>query len=107
VGVAISLDDVPADSVTVSFDSSWRYEDSQQGLFDVSYDGGVTFSAVRRFQPSDRVPDTAYIDEHSSFDLANPEGGSLLILRWSVFDAGNDWWWAIDNVQRGVELRTW
>jgi hypothetical protein len=98
VSPVIPLGVIPPSSVTVSFDSSWRYEDSQEGLLDVSYDGGGTFFEVRRFLPSDPVPDTAYIDEHSSFPLANPGGGSL-ILRWWVRNAGNDWWWAIDNLE--------
>ena len=31
-------------------------------------------------------------------DLANPAGASELVIKFGMFDAGNDWWWAIDNV---------
>lgn len=49
----VSLDGVPANSVVVSFVSSFRYEDSQAGLLDVSYDGGTTYSSLRAYLPSD------------------------------------------------------
>ncbi|MFH1884163.1 MAG: LamG domain-containing protein [Planctomycetota bacterium] len=32
-------------------------------------------------------------------DLDNPLGAASVVLTFGLFDAGNDWWWAIDNVE--------
>ena len=34
--------------------------------------------------------------------LNNPAGASNLKLTFGMFDAGNDWWWAVDNLAVGV-----
>jgi len=31
--------------------------------------------------------------------LDNPEGAKKVVLTFGLFDAGNDWWWAIDNIE--------
>ncbi|MCP4607343.1 MAG: LamG domain-containing protein, partial [Planctomycetes bacterium] len=37
--------------------------------------------------------------------LDAPEGAKKVVLTFGLFDAGNDWWWAIDNIEvRGVVL---
>lgn len=32
-------------------------------------------------------------------DLDNPPWATSVVLTFGLFDAGNDWWWAIDNVK--------
>jgi hypothetical protein len=37
-------------------------------------------------------------NEHVTLGLNNPGGASEMVLTFGLFDAGNDWWWAVDNV---------
>ena len=97
---AISLVGVDAalTGIQVDFDSSFRPYDGQTGLVDVSFDGGTTFSNLLTL-------DTASLGGNSVLDRAD-EAVSLLtarssddlILRFGMTNAGNDWWWAVDNV---------
>jgi hypothetical protein len=32
-------------------------------------------------------------------NLENPPWATDVVLTFGLFDAGNDWWWAIDNIQ--------
>ncbi len=38
-----------------------------------------------------------------SFPLNNPAGAAIAVLRFRLSDAGNDWWWAIDNIEVRIE----
>ncbi len=102
---AISLDGVDANSVSLKFDSSWRpeYDDDyhQAGNITVSYDGGAETEVLR--WESDEASEF-YKDDNSTNDtitvsLKNPAGAKSMVLKFGLFDAGNDWWWAIDNIQ--------
>jgi len=31
--------------------------------------------------------------------LNNPAGAQEMVITFGMLDAGNDWWWAIDNVK--------
>lgn len=95
---AIAFSGVEPGKLVLAYDSSWRYEDSQEGHVEVSFDGGVSFELVRDYVPGDPVPDVEYIDERVSLRLDNPSDGSL-VVRWTIANAGNDWWWAIDHVE--------
>ncbi len=95
----IDLMESAAGTVEVTFDSSWRPEDLQKARLMVSFDGA---EAIEIFQwtstPTDATfkPDAA--NENLTFALDNPEGASTAVLSFEVFDGGNDWWWAIDNI---------
>ena len=99
----ISLDGIPAGSAFLQFASSWRPEyDSnyrQSGKIEVSYDGGP-FEQILLWVSDSGSPN--YHDhapnETVLVDLGNPAGASELVIKFGMFDAGNDWWWAIDNV---------
>lgn len=93
----IDLSGVEAGSVVLSFDSSFRAETPQIAILDVSFDNGASFSEILKYD-SNLLPDGDLITGPLSFPLSNPSGGTL-IARWSLVEAGNDWWWAIDNVQ--------
>ncbi|MEC7201997.1 MAG: hypothetical protein VXW84_15240, partial [Verrucomicrobiota bacterium] len=107
---AISLDGIAAGTAFLQFASSWRPEyDSnyrQSGKIEVSYDGGP-FTEVLLWLSDSSSPN--YHDhapnETVLVDLANPAGASELVIKIGMFDAGNDWWWAIDNlvVNAGVK----
>jgi hypothetical protein len=32
-------------------------------------------------------------------DIDNPPWATNVVLKFGMFDAGNDWWWAIDNIK--------
>lgn len=91
-----SLAGVGADSVNISFDSSFRAEPTQIGLLDVSFDGGATFSNLLTLD-GNTIPDEERINEHLSFDVSNPDSGDL-VFRFGLVEGSNDWWWAVDNV---------
>ena len=91
-------------SLWLIFDSSWRPEfDSnyhQTANVTVSYDGGTPVEVLLwesdEASASYKPPAT---NETVVVDLQNPAGAQSLVLTFGLFDAGNDWWWAIDNVE--------
>ena len=38
-------------------------------------------------------------NETITVDLENPPWATTVVLTFGLYDAGNDWWWAIDNVK--------
>ncbi|MDH3684814.1 MAG: PEP-CTERM sorting domain-containing protein [Myxococcales bacterium] len=38
------------------------------------------------------------VDERVDLDIPVPAGATEVVLTFGFFDAGNDWWWAIDNI---------
>ena len=99
---AIALDNVAANTVLLAFDSSWRPEfdsSNQSADLSVKFDDGepnVLFTWIS--DPNDDNFKGEAIDEQVLLPLNNPEGANTMIITWRMFDAGNDWWWAIDNV---------
>ena len=105
----ISLADFNAGEAHLVFDSSWRPWDQQTGLIEVAFDGGE-FSEVLRWE-SDSSSDFFKSDfayhwnESVVLPLDNPAGAQTATLRISYLTAGNDWWWALDNLAvTGVRL---
>lgn len=101
---AISLAGIAENSVTLDFDSSWRdeFDDNyhQTANITVSYDGGAAVEILR--WESDSSSPNFHDDapnEHVTLGLNNPAGAGEAVLTFGLFDAGNDWWWAVDNVQ--------
>ena len=67
----------------------------------MSYDGGSEVEVLR--WESDEASEY-YKDDNSTNDtitvnLQNPAGAKSMVVKFGLFDAGNDWWWAIDNIQ--------
>jgi hypothetical protein len=93
-----------AGALDLHFDSSWRPEfDSnyhQTANITVSYDGGDATEVM--LWESDKAsanykPDST--NESVVVALGNPAGASSAVITFGYFDAGNDWWWAIDNIK--------
>jgi Ca2+-binding RTX toxin-like protein len=97
---AIALAGVEAGTATVTFDSSWRAEGTQKAAIDVSYDGGVTWNRVMLFDSDASSPDfkADATNESVTVALDNPAGATEAIIRFGMFDAGNNWWWAVDDI---------
>ena len=97
----IPFSNLPAGGMSLEFDSSFRPYDAMTGLVDVSFDGGANWQNLLTL-------DTASIEggnsslvranETVTLEVDNPVSGSVM-FRWGMTDAGNDWWWAIDNIR--------
>ena len=100
----IDLSSARPGTVQLKFDSSWRpeYDDNyhQTANITVSFDGGPKIE-VLRWESNSTSP--FYKDDNSTnqtifVDIPNPAGAGSMVLTFGLFDAGNDWWWAIDNI---------
>ncbi len=91
-------------TVHLKFDSSWRpeFDDNyhQTANITVSFDGGDPIE-IMRWESDSGSPN--YKDDNSTnetidIDIDNPAGAMSMVVTFGLFDAGNDWWWAIDNI---------
>ena len=82
-----------AGSLTLQFDSTFRPEVVQRAAVDVSYDGGAPINVLEWI-----VTDDEKTNEAVSVSLANPGGAQSAVVTFSMTDAGNNWFWAIDNI---------
>ncbi len=91
-------------TVVLTFDSSWRpeFDDDyhQTGNLKVSFDGA---KAVELFRWESDAASPKYkpyaTNETVKVNVDNPAGAKKMVLTFGLFDAGNDWWWAIDNIE--------
>ncbi len=100
----ISLSGVAADSVVIEFDSSFRPYDTMTGLVDVSFDGGSSYTNLLTLDTASTPGGESSLDradESVMLPVSNPADGNLMV-RFGYVTTGNDWWWAIDNVQVSV-----
>src|SRR5262249_61292010 len=87
------------------FDSSFRPEapppGNQVGKVEVSYDNGTTWIDLTDLNTynSGGAGSRSRTNEHLTLDAFNPAGATTAKFRFSYLEAGNDWWWAIDNVR--------
>jgi hypothetical protein len=100
---AISLAAIAPDTVTLDFDSSWRreFDDNyhQTANITVSFDGGAAVEVLRwTSEPGDASFKSDATNEHVTLGINNPSGASQMVITFGLFDAGNDWWWALDNL---------
>jgi hypothetical protein len=100
----IDLSSARPGTVKLQFDSSWRpeYDDSyhQTANITVSFDGAEPIE-VLLWESNSTSPN--YKDDNSTnetivLDIPNPAGATSMVVTFGLFDAGNDWWWAIDNI---------
>lgn len=113
----ISLEGVGANTVFLSFVSSWRPEalddsganfttgpngeaiNNQTALVHASFDGGAPVQLMKW----DSVSTSPTYHDHNPNEavllpLNNPAGARNVVLRFSLVEAANDWWWAVDNI---------
>lgn len=89
----ISIAGAPPESLQLQFDSSWRPFADQTGTVTVAFDGGLE-QELLRFDGS--VPDA--LNDTVRIPLENPGGAANMVLTFGLAMAGNDWWWAVDNL---------
>lgn len=86
-------------SVILYFSSSWRPEDNQKANLTVSFDGGDPVEILRFESGGGKFfKDDNSTNDEMEIDIENPGGAKSMVLTWGMIEAGNDWWWAIDNI---------
>ncbi|MHC4435181.1 MAG: hypothetical protein ACYTBS_25385, partial [Planctomycetota bacterium] len=101
----IDVSGAQAGTLELTFDSSWRPE------FDGNYHQTANITAFYdNHDPievllwesdgvSPNFKDDNSTNETITVNLENPPEATSLILTFGLFEAGNDWWWAIDNLE--------
>lgn len=97
---ALNITGQPADSVVLKFDSSWRDEPDQAVNVTASFDGGAAVE-VMRWESIEGGPNFHNDEPNESVTVAlhNPAGAKSVVLTFGYLNAGNNWWWAIDNIE--------
>jgi hypothetical protein len=95
----ISLNGVRANSVHITFSSSFRAEVTQIATLDVTFDG-TNFINLLTYDSNDTInfPDGALFNDPVNIDVNNPGSGTMQ-FRFGMNNASNDWWWAVDNIE--------
>jgi hypothetical protein len=110
----IDLTGVADNTVKLTFDSSWRDDSPQKAIIEVSYDGGSTWAEKLRWESDDPPSAGEFHDDEEDETVTvafDNVGASTLDFRFGYIDAGNDWWWAVDNIvvtgDMTADARTW
>lgn len=84
----------------LAFDSHYRQEAPQKASLTATFDAG---EPLRLLYYSDTTGnDNAGQDVENALirkEIAVPSGATTVTLRWRLFDAGNNWYWAIDHIR--------
>lgn len=93
IGVYTSLQDL-----TLNFDSSWRDYANQTATVTISYDGGTPVEVLRWESAAGPNFHDDNENESVSIPLSPPAGACSMVITFGLTNAGNDWWWAFDNL---------
>jgi len=92
-------------TVQLEFSSSWRpeYDNDyhQTANITASFDGSEPIEVLRwesNTSSPNYKPDNS-TNETITVNVDNPEWAKSVVLTFGLFDAGNDWWWAVDNIK--------
>jgi hypothetical protein len=102
---AIDISGAQAGTVQLKFDSSWRpeFDDNyhQTASITASFNGldPVEVLLWESDSTSPNFKDDNSTNETITVNLDNPPWATSVVLTFGLYDAGNDWWWAIDNIQ--------
>ena len=96
---AIDISAATANSLKLSYDSSWRQE-PQIGKVSVVYDGGAEIQLLKMDEGS-----SDGLNERIVLDMANPIGAKSVVVKWH-YEGSNNWWWAIDNIKIAGDYNT-
>lgn len=91
----ISLAGIQANTVTIGFDSSFKAEPTEIALLDVTFDG-TNFTNLLTFD-GNTLPLDGVFNDPVLLSVNNPSSGTMR-FRFSMNNASNDWWWAVDNI---------
>ncbi|MHC4706882.1 MAG: InlB B-repeat-containing protein, partial [Planctomycetota bacterium] len=101
---AIDITGIEAGTLQLKFDSSWRpeFDDNyhQTANITASLDGGDPVEVLRWESDEASANFHPYAtNETVVVNLDNPVDAKRVVFTFGLFDAGNDWWWAIDNLE--------
>lgn len=117
---SIDLSSAPSgEDVKVFFNSSWRPEVLQKATLTATFnDVQTTQYELLRYESEqtleDESPNPFYKEDaqnegvliplvddtaNGGSDFSVPVGATSMSLEFRLFDAGNNWWWAFDNIQ--------
>ena len=96
----IAIDGIMENSLVFRFHSSWRPEVVQTATIEATFDDSDAIEIMRweseggdaEFYHGHEVNETVNIS------INNPAGAKSVKLTFAYLDAGNNWWWAIDNL---------
>lgn len=91
----IPLAGVVPGTVRIAFDSTFKAEPTEIATLDVTFDG-TTFTNLLTYDGNTLPLDNLFNDP-ISLPVSNPASGNMR-FRFSMNNASNDWWWAVDNV---------
>lgn len=97
---------VPANTpIQIIFDSHYRQEDPAEVSFAVSFNGGadeiLMHYCCQGVLEIDGGGDNDGVDVQNAnlqFTLPPRQAASNMVMKWRHFNAGNNWFWGIDNV---------
>ncbi len=97
---AISLDGIMENSLVLRFHSSWRPEVLQKAVIEATFDDGDPIEIMRW---ESEGGDAAYYHDHNpnetvNISINNPDGANTVKFTFAYLEAGNNWWWAVDNL---------
>jgi hypothetical protein len=85
----------PGELIRLQFDSSWRSESGQIGILTAMLDGSPL--ELFRWEGGDDIVPGG--DRNRTVDITFDAGGASSLQLLFSYEAGNNWWWAIDNIQ--------
>jgi hypothetical protein len=101
---AIDISTIEPGTLKLTFDSSWRPEHDdnyhQSASLTVSFDDGPEQELFLWVSDggSPNFKDDNSTNETITVEIEHPADAKSMKLTFGLFDAGNDWWWAIDNI---------
>lgn len=98
---AIDISSAAANAIELTFDSSWRPESPQRARLSAIYNGGAPV-VIFDWSSVDGEPgfkNDSSTNDTLTYNLMNPAGATQLVIVFELYNAGNNWWWAIDNIR--------
>jgi len=97
----ISIAGLAANTLLLTFDSSWRPEGAQDANIMASFDGGAPVEIL--YWDSTDGSEWFHSDESTNefvtVQINNPANAKTLKLTFGYMNASNNWFWAIDNIK--------
>ncbi|TCR68333.1 Ig-like domain-containing protein [Bosea sp. BK604] len=98
---AINVAGLVDNKATLTFDSSWRQETYQEARVIVTFDNGQTVELMHWNSGRAGAGGVFKADatnETVTLTIDIPEGATTATIGFDMVNAGNNWWWAIDNI---------
>lgn len=87
-------------TLQISFDYEFAIENNQRGTIEVSFDNGTTWQMLLDLVKGDLPNDTILLGPATfSAGVDFVPAGNQMLFRIGCITAGNNWWFAVDNVR--------